>query len=82
MLVSKLIDGMREGEEGHAGPLPAMFVGAAGAILLAIGAAADIGWLDIVGGVVLALGFVGAFVMHHMLVEYDIMGRLDTLEKK
>ncbi|MDP9238389.1 MAG: hypothetical protein M3P30_13530 [Chloroflexota bacterium] len=82
MLVSKLVDGVQEGEEGHAGPLPGMLAGAVGAIVLAIGAAADIGWLAIVGGVVLALAFVGAFVMHHMLVEYDIYARLETLEKK
>ena len=81
-MVKNIIKQVHQREEGHAGPLPAMIVGAVGAILLAIGAAADLGWLDIVGGIVLAAGFVGAFVMHHMLVEYDIMSRLDAIEKK
>jgi len=69
-------------EDGHAGTLPGIGVGAAGAILLGIGAAADQGWLAIVGGIVLAVGLVAAPVMNHMLVEYGIFGRLEELEGK
>ena len=82
MFVSRLLNIIRNGEEGHAGPAPAMIAGGVGAILLGIGAAADTGWLAIAGGVVLAIGFVAAFLMNHMMVEYDIFARLDTLEKK
>lgn len=70
------------GEAGHAGPLPAMVVGAAGAILLGVGAAADLGWLDIVGAIILAVGLFAVPVTNHMFVEYDIYARLETLEKK
>jgi len=72
-----------EGDEGHAGPLPGMLLGAVGAILLGIGAAGDdLGWLAIAGGILLAVGFMAAFLMHHILVEYDIYSRLEEVEKK
>jgi hypothetical protein len=73
---------VRKGEEGHAGPLPGMLVGAAGAIALGIGAAAGLGWLSIAGGVGLALGIVASFLLNHVIVEYDIYARLESLEKK
>jgi hypothetical protein len=74
---------IREGEEGHAGPLPGILLGAVGAVLLGIGAAGDdLGWLAIAGGILLALGFVAAFLMNHILVEYDIYARLEEMEKK
>lgn len=73
---------VRKSEEGHAGPLPGMLVGAAGAIALGIGAAADLGWLSIAGGVGLALGIMASFVLNHVKVEYDIYARLEKLEKK
>lgn len=69
-------------EDGHAGPLPGALLGAVGAILLGIGAANGTGWLAIVGGIVLAVGFFAALVLNHMTVEYDIYARLETLEKK
>jgi hypothetical protein len=81
-LVRKLSDIVRGGEEGHAGPLPGMVAAAAGAIILGIGAAADTGWLSIVGGIVLAVGILAAFVMNHMMVEYGIYERLESIEKK
>jgi len=68
-------------EEGHAGPLPGIAAGAVGAILLGIGAAADSGWLAVVGGIVLAVGFIATPIMNHMMVEYDIYARLEKLEK-
>lgn len=73
---------VRRSEEGHAGPLPGMLVGAAGAIALGIGAAADMGWLAIAGGIGLAVGIFAASVLNHIMVEYDIYARLDKLEKK
>ena len=73
---------VRKSEAGHAGPVPAMLLAAAGAVVLGIGAANDTGWLAIVGGIVLGAGIVGSFLLNHMLVEYDIYARLDKLEKK
>jgi tetrahydromethanopterin S-methyltransferase subunit D len=68
-------------EEGHAEPTIGGVIGGVGAILLGIGAAADTGWLAIVGGVVLAVGLMAMLVINHMTVEYNIFGRLDKLEK-
>ena len=69
-------------ERGHAGPLPAMLAAAAGAVILAIGAAMETDWLTIAGGIVLAVGVLGAPLLNHMLVEYGIYERLEILEKK
>ncbi len=69
------------GEEGHAMPIPGALVGGAGAILLAIGAANDTGWLAIVGGIVLAVGLVATLLLQHIGVEYGIYRRLDDIEQ-
>ena len=70
-------------EDGHAGPAVASLVAAVGAIVLGIGAAGDdLGWLAIVGGIVLAVGVLGAIVLDHMQVEYNIFDRLEKLEGK
>ncbi len=69
-------------EAGHAKPVPAVLVGAAGAILLGIGAANDTGWLAVVGGIVAGVGMIAASVTHHVGVEYEFYRRLDALEKK
>ncbi len=68
-------------EEGHALPIPGALVGGAGAILLAIGAANDTGWLAIVGGIVLAVGLMATLLLQHMGVEYGIFSRLDEMEQ-
>ena len=68
------------GEEGHAMPIPGALVGGTGAILLAIGAANDTGWLAIVGGIVLAVGLMATLLLQHMGVEYGIFSRLDDIE--
>ncbi len=73
---------VRRGEDGHVGSVPGLVIGAAGAIALGIGAAAEQGWLAIVGGVVLAVGIFAASVLNHMKVDYDIFARLEKLEKK
>ncbi|HYM16811.1 MAG TPA: hypothetical protein VEZ14_14760 [Dehalococcoidia bacterium] len=69
------------GEDGHAMPVVGVFIGAAGAILLGIGAANGTGALAIIGGIVLAVGLLATLVVNHMTVEYDIYARLDKLEK-
>lgn len=70
-------------EEGHAGPGLSMLVAAAGAVILGIGAAGDdLGWLAVVGGIVLAVGIAAESLLSHMQVDYDVFGRLDKLEGK
>ena len=75
-------DAIQHGEDGHGMPLIGAVIGAVGAVLLAIGAANDTGVLSIVGGVVLAVGLVATLVIQHTKVEWDILARLDKLEKK
>lgn len=69
-------------EQGHAPPLLGMLIGAAGAIILGVGAANDAGALAVIGGIVLATGLLAMLVIQHMVVEYDIYRRLEELEKK
>ena len=38
------------------------------------------GWLAIIGGIVLAVGVVAAFAINHATVEKDMYGRLDKLD--
>jgi uncharacterized membrane protein YebE (DUF533 family) len=68
-------------EDGHALPGTAALIGAIGAVLLGIGAASDMGWLSVVGGIVLAVGVLGGSVLDHMTVDYDVFARLEKLEK-
>ncbi len=68
-------------EDGHERPALASLIGAAGAVLLGIGAANDSGALAIVGGIVLAVGLVAAMLVHHVTIDWQVMGRLDRLEK-
>jgi hypothetical protein len=77
--ISKMIS---QGEEGHGKTLPAMLGAAAGAIVLAIGAAGDTGWLTITGGVVLAVGLIAMMASNHIVVAWDVYARLEALEKK
>jgi hypothetical protein len=79
---NKIRDIIEHGEEGHGMPLVGALIGAAGAILLAIGAANDTGALAIIGGIVLAVGLFATLVIQHMTVEYGVFDRLDKLEKK
>lgn len=76
-----ILRALNEREEGHAGPLIPALVGAAGAIVLAIGAAGDSDVTAIVGGIVLAVGLLGTTVVHHVTIEYEFFTRLDNLEK-
>ena len=71
------------GEEGHAPPAIASLLAAAGAVALGIGAAGDdLGWLAIVGGIVLGVGVLAAGLLEHVTVDYDMYGRIDKLEGK
>ena len=77
----KTIAGTLSREDGHALPIPGALVGGTGAILLAIGAANDTGWLAIVGGIVLAVGLMATLLLQHIGVEYGIFQRLDKMER-
>jgi hypothetical protein len=69
------------GERGHATTLVEPLVAAVGAVLLAIGAAGDTGWLAVTGGIVLAVGLFAMPVLNHGTIEKGMYGRLDELEK-
>ena len=83
--MSRISAGLRavhQNEEGHALPGVASLVGAVGAILLGIGAANDSGGLAIAGGILAGVGFLAASLLEHVKVDYNIFGRLESLEKK
>jgi uncharacterized membrane protein YebE (DUF533 family) len=73
--------GIATDEQGHAPPLIGVLIGAAGAVLLAIGSAGDFAALAIVGGIVLAAGLLAMSVLNHVTVDWEIFGRLEKLEK-
>jgi uncharacterized membrane protein YebE (DUF533 family) len=79
---TKLVELAREGEDGHAIPGLASLVGAAGAVVLGIGAANDSGATAVIGGILLAVGFLAYTLLDHMNVDYNIFGRLEKLEGK
>lgn len=68
-------------ERGHAAPLLPALLAAAGAVVLAIGVAADSDVASIIGGVILAAGLLAMTVVNHVTVDYGIFDRLDKLEK-
>lgn len=68
-------------ERGHAAPLVPTLVGAVGAIVLAVGVAADSDVAAIIGGIVLAVGLLATTVVTHTVIDYLIFRRLDNLEK-
>ena len=68
-------------ERGHAAPLVPSLAGAAGAIALAIGVAADSDVAAIIGGIVLAVALLATTLAYHMAIDYGIFKRLDELEK-
>jgi hypothetical protein len=78
----KLIAKMHAAEDGHAVGLLGPLVAAAGAILLACGAADGSERLDIIGGIVIAVGILAGSVIHHARIEWPIYHRLDEIEKK
>jgi hypothetical protein len=69
-------------EDGHAVPGFMSLVAAVGAVVLAIGAASDSDVVTIIGGVALGIGILAGGVLNHMVIDYDIYARLETIEKK
>lgn len=67
-------------ETGHAVAGLAALIGAAGAIVLAIGAMNDNDATTIIGGIVLAVGVLGSGLLEHMTIDYKIFERLNRLE--
>ncbi len=81
-LINRALRAAHQGEEGHAVPGLAALIGAAGAIVLGIGAANDSDGLAIAGGILAGVGILGASVLEHMNVDYKIFDRLNDLEKR
>jgi hypothetical protein len=81
-MLTKILNMIRRGEEGHAEMLPGIVGAAAGAVMLGVGATADNAWLACGGGTLLAVGIVAMMLLNHMIVEWGILARLDALEKK
>ncbi len=68
-------------ETGHiAVGVPAL-IPAIGAIVLGYGAAADKDAITVIGGWVLGAGIFVASIVHHRAMDWDVLGRLDKLEK-
>lgn len=78
----KLLAKMHGAEEGHAVGLVGPMMAAAGAILLGIGAAQGREKLDVIGGIVIAVGILAGSLIQHTRIEYPIYHRLDDIEKK
>lgn len=64
-----------EGEAGHALPLVAAVLAAAGVVVLGIGAANDSGVMAIVGGIVAAVGVVAHELVRHVTIDYEFFRR-------
>jgi hypothetical protein len=79
--LGKILQAASADERGHTAPLVPALVGAAGAIVLAIGAAADSDIAAIIGGIVLAVGLLATTLVYHTAIDYPIFRRLDDLEK-
>jgi hypothetical protein len=80
-MINRLLEFIRNGEDGHAEPYVGVFIGAVGLIALGIGAASDdMGWLAITGGIVAAVGLIAGFAINHATVEKGMYGRLDKLD--
>jgi len=79
----KMLLGLLARDDGHAQTAFGPIIPAVGAVLLGIGAAGDdMGWLAIVGGIVLALGLFAIPLAEHATIQKEMYGRLDELEKK
>ncbi|HJP40812.1 MAG TPA: hypothetical protein QGF35_03810 [Dehalococcoidia bacterium] len=73
---------IRDSEEGHVSAAVGGVVGAIGTVLLGIGAAADTGWLAVVGGIVAAVGLLAGHLYGHLEIDYTTWRRIDDLEQK
>ena len=72
---------VRDEEDGHIAVGMPGLVSVVGALALACGAAEDISWVAYVGGVLLGVGIMGASVLRHRTIDYEIFDRLEKLEK-
>ena len=79
--VGAILRAANDDERGHAAPLVPSLAGAAGAIVLAIGVAADSDVTAILGGIALAVGLLATTLAYHIAIDYGIYKRLDDLEK-
>ena len=73
---------LHEGEDGHYAPFGGALIAGAGIVVVGIGAAADKGWLAIVGGIVGGLGFVAYDFLHHSRLDAEFFKRTDDLMGK
>ena len=76
MMLTALRSGLRRvhrEESGHTAPLVSFLLGAAGAIVLTIGAVADQDVVTIIGGVLVALGFLAIGIWAHIQVQYPTL---------
>ncbi|MGI8925811.1 MAG: hypothetical protein ACR2HN_04095 [Tepidiformaceae bacterium] len=78
LLRTALNEGTPGGEDGHWVPFLAAVLAAAGALVLSIGAANDSGLWAIIGGIVVAVGFLAYDIARHMTVDYDFYRRFDS----
>jgi len=69
-------------ESGHMIKAITAMLGAAGAIVLAVGITGDNDALVWIGAVVVAVAFVNAGFIEHTKIEYPVLKRLDDLEAK
>jgi len=71
----------RDEEQGHIAVAVPGLVAAIGAVVLGIGASEDSGAAAIIGGIVLGVGVMGAGVVRHRNIDYEVYERLEKLEK-
>lgn len=69
-------------EQGHVPPFLASLIAGAGLVAIGIGAAADLDWLAVVGGIVGGLGLVAYGVVHHYVLDREFFARTDRLVEK
>ena len=73
----RVLRAVHEGDEGHVAPAGAATIAAAGIVLVGIGAANDMGWLAVAGGIVGGLGFVLYDTIHHIVIDKEFFRRTD-----
>ncbi|MEX0683906.1 MAG: hypothetical protein WD904_03335 [Dehalococcoidia bacterium] len=74
-------DETMEGEKGHVEVGMLALIGAAGAIALGIGVAADSDIVAIGGGIATGVGIFVGSLLRHRVIDYDVYRRLENLEK-
>ncbi len=77
-----ILDRLLHEESGHLIKGVTAILGAAGAIVLAIGVTGDTDALVWIGAIVLAVAFINAGFIEHTQLDYPVLKRLDDLEAK